>query len=201
MNIESAGNVPVSFLLDQNFPLPILVALRPYLPPHASYWTIGEKDASLAEVDDWELVIRASRLGMAAVVTNDYNMLRQPGVLLAARWGRISIVAIESLGHDPIRATGAFLLDLTAIARRIAKSDKALVFRVNHQSPGPIPIQDEFKEWAESQGRPARDLVADQRAFLASQGVGRVPSNNQAAADGVHRGAATSGPSTGVDGV
>ncbi len=160
----------VTFALDQNFPQPILQQVRGFIP-QADMLSISEIDAALARVEDCELVSALGRRGFSAVVTNDYHMLRQPGVLLAAQRRQVSIVAIEALGHDSVRATGAFLLDLPAIAKRIAASAKPMIFRIGHTSPTPHSISVEFENWARAASKKPKDLIREDQKYLKAKGL------------------------------
>lgn len=97
--------------LDQNFPEPILTALVPcmgdiHLVP------LRKIDARLPELDDRRLLIALKQLGFEGLVTLNHKMLRNPRELAAVLKTGMTVFAIEGVGHDPIRATGALLLDL-----------------------------------------------------------------------------------------
>ncbi|MGH9071772.1 MAG: hypothetical protein ACRDX8_11550 [Acidimicrobiales bacterium] len=63
-------------------------------------------------------------------------MLRNPADLAALLRTRLSVFAIEGVGHDPIRATGAVLLDLSGAIRRMLLADGP------PQHDGDIVVQD-----------------------------------------------------------
>lgn len=65
-------------------------------------------------------------------------------------------------GHDPIRATGAVLLDLPgALRKRVV--DKPQVFWMRPRNPEPQQPWDLFTRVAERQHRTAADLYKDLR--------------------------------------
>jgi len=66
---------------------------------------------------------------------------------------------MESLGHDPVRATGALLLDLSAVVKLIAKSRRALIFRIARSNPVPKRTNDILIGIANKHGISIRDLM------------------------------------------
>lgn len=97
-------------------------------PPH--------RPSSERAIGPCQLLIALHQLGWAGLVTNDYRMLRNPADLAALLRTRLSVFAIEGVGHDPIRATGAVLLDLSGAIRRMLLADGP------PQHDGDIVVQD-----------------------------------------------------------
>ena len=69
-------------------------------------------DEELTQLDDRNLLIALKQLEFKGLVTLNYKMLRNPKELAAVLKTKLNIFAVEGVGHDPIRATGALLLDL-----------------------------------------------------------------------------------------
>jgi len=58
-------------------------------------------------------------------------MLDVPEEVAAIVKTKAVVVAVEALGHDPIRAVGALLLELPGLARRV-RPNVSNVFRLNY---------------------------------------------------------------------
>jgi hypothetical protein len=98
--------------LDQNFPTPLINAVRAYLPSNLGLQSLHEIDPRLSDLDDRPLIIGLHQLGWDGLITNNYKMLEGPTEIAAIVTTKIIIIAIEGLGHDPLRgrrrvATGA----------------------------------------------------------------------------------------------
>ena len=48
------------------------------------------------------------------MITNNYKILDVPSEIAAVVKRKAIVIAIEGLGHDPLRAVGALLLELPA---------------------------------------------------------------------------------------
>lgn len=145
--------------LDHNFPEPILDCLdrfiqRPKLIP------LRRIHPDLARLRDRELLIALSQLGYKGLVTNDYRMLRNPGAIAAVLKTKLTVFAIEGVGHDPIRATGALLLDLPAAVRGMEAGSRG-VFWLRPRNPRPVDPWDLFKKAAERKGQGVDELYSE----------------------------------------
>ena len=121
--------------LDQNFPEPILRALDDFVVD-VRLVPLREIHRSLPTLDDRQLLIALHQLGWTGLVTNNYRMLKNPKELAAILKTKITVFAIDGVGHDPIRATGAVLLDLPGALKRI-EPDRAQVFWMRPRNPQP----------------------------------------------------------------
>ena len=65
------------------------------------------------------LIIALHQGGWNGLITNNYKMLDVPAEVAAIVKTKLTVVAVEGLGHDPLRAVGALLLELPGIANRI----------------------------------------------------------------------------------
>ncbi|MDH3754686.1 MAG: hypothetical protein OEU32_12505 [Acidimicrobiia bacterium] len=104
--------------LDHNFPEPVVDALAPHIL-EAELIPIRRMDERLPRFEDHDLVVALDQLGVAALVTNNYKMLKVPRELAAIMATSLTVIAIEGLGDDPIRAAGALLLDLPPILAQL----------------------------------------------------------------------------------
>ncbi len=149
---------PVRLALDHNFPTPILAALAEYIID-IELVPLPQIDHRLPTLDDRELVIALHQLGYPGLVTNNYKMLKNPRELAAIIATRLTVFAIEGVGHDPIRATGALLLDLPGALQKL-DTRKAQVFWMRPRKPRPENPMDLFKRAAGHQNRdPAEFLL------------------------------------------
>lgn len=103
--------------LDQNFPLRLAKAIEAAAPAGISMQSLHDIDPRLETLTDRQLIIALSQLRFHALASNDHRMLDTPeelGALLATKLG---FVAIKSAGHNPVKATGALLLELSNLPR------------------------------------------------------------------------------------
>lgn len=135
--------VPRPIALDHNFPKPIVQAVARWLPELAFHW-IKDLSGDLNLLEDHDLVYELQRRRFPIMVTNNHRMLDDERVLVAIEQTRLTVVAIERAGDDPVLATGVLLRDLP----RVLASDhnKGLYFRVRPTSPRPKRARDRLLE-------------------------------------------------------
>jgi hypothetical protein len=150
---------PVRLALDQNFPTPILSALSKFIVD-IELISLRAIDPRLSTLDDRALIIALHQLGFPGLVTNNYKMLKNPKELAAIIATKLTVFAIEGVGGDPIRATGAVLLDLPGALKRV-DSRKAQVFWMRPRNPTPEDPMSLFERAAAHQHRPAGDFLAE----------------------------------------
>lgn len=150
---------PLRLALDQNFPTPILAALADFIVD-IELIPLRKIDPRLSTLDDRTLVIALRQLGFEGLVTNNYKMLRNPKELAAIVATKLTVFAIEGVGDDPIRATGALLLDLPGALKRM-DSRKAQVFWMRPRNPMPEDPMALFQRAADHQHRDAGALFAE----------------------------------------
>ncbi|MCU0309766.1 MAG: hypothetical protein MUE36_02335 [Acidimicrobiales bacterium] len=121
--------------LDVNFPEPILASLAEFLVD-VELIPVRRIDPALSELDDRALMLALRQEGFDWLITNNYRMLRNPSELAAILKARMKIFAIQGLGSDPLRATGALLLDLPGAVRR-SRSGRSEVFWSRPRNPEP----------------------------------------------------------------
>lgn len=145
------------FLLDQNFPVPLIEAMRPFMPPGIELVRLAEEDRSLALLDDDQLILEASRRGFDGLVTTDYHMLDDPVTVAAMVATKITIVAIEAAGHDPLKASGALFLELPGLQSRL-KPNESNVFYIVPRPTAPRPAWDFLSKIGQKMGKTATEL-------------------------------------------
>ena len=69
----------------------------------------------MPELDDRPLIIALHQTGWDGLITNNYKMLDVPGEVAAIVKTKLTVIAVEGLGHDPLRAVGALLLELPGV--------------------------------------------------------------------------------------
>jgi hypothetical protein len=149
----------VELALDQNFPEPILRTLDQFIAD-VRLVPLREIDPRLPTLGDRELLIALHQLGWIGLVTNNYRMLKNPRELAAILKTRVTVFAIEGVGDDPIRATGAVLLDLPGALRRV-EPGRGQVFWMRPRNPRPEDPWALLQRAAEHQHRSAADLYEE----------------------------------------
>jgi hypothetical protein len=149
----------VEIPLDHNFPTPILDCLQNFIPD-VTLLPLRRIEPALADLDDRNLVIALHQLGYKGFVTSNYKMLQNPRELAAVLKTKLSVFAIEGVGHDPIRATGALLLDLPSVVSAVEAGGSRGVFWLRPRKPGPQDPWDLFKRIANNRSEDAADLYS-----------------------------------------
>ncbi len=143
--------------LDQNFPTPLINAVRNYLPNDLVIDSLHKINPAHVELSDRQLFIALHQLGWNGLITNNYKMLKIPTELAAIVKTKALVVAIEGLGHDPLRAVGALLLELPGLAQRVRPS-RSNVFRLSYRRRRPEDAWSYFRTAAERTNRAPDDL-------------------------------------------
>lgn len=147
---------PSKFALDQNFP-PLLDGASSLLP-NLTISPIRRIDPRMSDLGDRELVIALHQQGWDGLITNNYKMLYQPTEVAAILKTKLVIFAVQGVGDDPVRATGAVLLDLPGALKRI--DPKRRVFCVRPRNPSPSEAWEFFVKAATHRNRDPKDLYA-----------------------------------------
>ena len=143
--------------LDQNFPTPLINAVRIYLPEDIDLVHLPSIDPRLSELSDRRLFIALAQLGFDGMVTNNYKMLDVPEEIAAIVKTKSVVVAVEALGHDPIRAVGALLLELPGLTRRL-RPGVSNVFRLHYEHRQPRDAWEYIKAAAGRLGQQPDEL-------------------------------------------
>jgi hypothetical protein len=123
---------PLRLALDQNFPTPLINAIRDYLPADLEARSLREIDPRLSDLEDRPLFIALHQLGWDGLITNNYKMLDVPSEIAAIVKTKAIVIAVDGLGHDPLRAVGALLLELPGLPDRI-RPRTSNVFRLAYR--------------------------------------------------------------------
>jgi hypothetical protein len=145
--------------LDQNFPTPILDAVSPFLHD-IEFVPLRRIDHRMPTLDDRQLVIALYQAKWDGLVTNNYRMLENPSELAAIVATKLSVFAVQGVGDDPIRATGAILLDLPAALKKL-DSRKGQVFWMRPRQPPLHDPRELFRQLAERRKTTYDELMAD----------------------------------------
>lgn len=155
--------------LDQNFPETILKGLEP-LMGDLRLVPLRTIDHRLTVLDDRSLLIALKQLGYEGLVTLNYRMLRNPKELAAILKTGLAVFAVEGVGDDPIRATGALLLDLQPAVSAI-RSGRSGVFWMRPRSPKPQDPWELFKRAARNHGKVATKFYEEVKVSDAELGT------------------------------
>jgi hypothetical protein len=129
------------FALDQNFPEPIIEALSDFIPEVEVVPLRTIDPALTAEMDDWQILLSLHHHEQPwdGLITNDHHILTLPREIAVLAQTNLSLVVVQSLGHDPIRATGLLLMHLDYIGRETTR-DRAQIWRLSARNkPGEDP--------------------------------------------------------------
>lgn len=81
---------------------------------------VAEIDQRLPDLDDDELIVALRQWGYDGLVTDNYKMLEVAHEVAAIIATEAVVVATVGMGHDPIRAAGALLLELPGLPNRLS---------------------------------------------------------------------------------
>jgi hypothetical protein len=157
MGAPTAGRVPV--VLDVNFPEPILRALDQFVVD-VEFVPLRRIDPRLTELDDRYMLLALRQEGFEWLATNNYRMLLNPEELAAILKAHVKVFAIDRAGDDPLKATGALLIDLPGAIRR-STAGKSQVFWSRPRRPVPTNAWELFTTAALRQKRLAGDLYEE----------------------------------------
>lgn len=148
---------PIRWALDENFP-PIVLDVASALP-EIELAPLRRIDRRLLGLPDRRMIIALHQLGWSGLITNNHKMLRVPTEIAAIVRTRMTMIAVEGVGDDPLRATGVLMTDLPAIVRRLrAEGHLAHVFLRRPSAPRPEPSWEHFRKAAERRHRDVGEL-------------------------------------------
>lgn len=152
---------PRPVALDHNFPETILRSVERFLPELALHW-IRDLPGSLNEFEDHDLIYELHRRGFPVMVTNNHKMLDDRRVLVAIELTRVTVVALEGSGDDPVFATGVLLRDLHDVISR--NTPQGLYYRIRPSRVSPSRARERLErlgeDWEQVKdqiGRPYHD--------------------------------------------
>lgn len=158
----SVPSRPQRYLLDQNFPVDVLRALRPALPPWMQLDHVPEVDLRLSDAEDRDLIIWANRAGYDALVSTNHRMKDEPAELAAMLSTKLTVVLTLSMGHSPLRAAGVVLLELPTLHDRV-RPGKPNLFVLSYERRQPRNPWDELARVAAHRRTTAQDLWSEVR--------------------------------------
>lgn len=144
---------PAAFALDQNFPTPIIDALRAYIA-EAELVPIGDIHPRLPTLDDWEVLVALSEQSPVCdgLITTDNSMLLQERELATLIQTKLTLVVADAAGDDPLKATGLVLAHLPWIAKQRHRHQAQVWLLRTHAKPAEDPW-DRLRRIAERQGQ------------------------------------------------
>lgn len=168
-----AGDGLLSLALDQNFPEPILNCLERFIVD-VRLVPLRRIRPDLPDMPDRQLLLALDQMGWPGLVTNNHKMMQNPYEIAALLRTKLTMFVIEGVGHDPIRATGAVLLDLPgALRKRVV--GKPQVFWMRPRNPEPQQPWGLFARAAEHQHRIPNELYDELRVSDAEAAGAALP--------------------------
>ena len=146
------------FALDQNFPEPIVAALKDSIV-EAELVPVRQIDVRLTTMDDWELLLALHHHPEQwdGLITTDSKLLSLPRELSVLMQTKLTLVVAESVGHDPVKATGLVLTHLDRICS-LTDPGKVQVFALRAGTPPAKDAWDLLDRVAEHRGTSAPSL-------------------------------------------
>ncbi len=121
--------MPPRFGVDQNFPEPLLDAIRGYLPFGVEM--IKKISPLLIEnVDDWQVLLALAQQKYHGFISLDFEAIALPKEMAVVHQTKLTVVAIEAVGDNPLRAVGQLLIYAKHIERAY-RADEPQVFKIS----------------------------------------------------------------------
>lgn len=147
----------LSFLIDECYPSQLIGLLK---------GTIREIGVDLIPfpksfkgMEDWEVVASIASTGSRGLISGDPNMIHVPRVIPAVIQTKVALVLVDALNHNPVKATGALLLDIGGIARTLRNEEGPAIFIVKHSAPEMIDPKSILVQRAERHDVKHRQLM------------------------------------------
>lgn len=152
------------FALDQNFPTPLLEALRPFIR-EVDLVSVRDLDGRLPELRDWELLLSLYhwRPRIDGLVTADSSMTSLPREMCVVAQTRLSLIVAAEAGHDPLKAAGLLLLHLPHICEQ-SRIDRAQIWSLRSIQRPPVKPH-EYLERIAKRERKTVEEVRDEHAL------------------------------------
>lgn len=149
--------------LDQNFPVALVEAMVGFLPPALELVHVHKVDPSFSELTDAELVVALAASGIDCLVTTDYHMLDDPETISAIVAAKMNLLVVKSAGHDPLRASGALLLELPGIEDRLSGGEGKVICIPKYRTKEAKPAWEYLTLIARKRGETGIDLFRRHR--------------------------------------
>jgi hypothetical protein len=151
------------FALDHNFPAPVLQTFAA-LMPEVELVPITGIDPSLADLDDWELLVALHRRQPRwdGLVTNDDKLLALAKEMTVLSQTQLTLVVVKGEGHNPIRAVGLLLCHLTHVCHQ-TRPDRAQVWLLRTTQKNAEEPRAFLEKIAEKKGTSVEAIVQEHR--------------------------------------
>ena len=153
----------MKFALDQNYPVSLVTAMAPFMPPGIELAHVHALDPDFSELSDADLIVALAEAGIDCLITTDYHMLDDPETVSALVSTKLNLIVVESAGHDPLRASGALFLELPGIEQRLAGKESKVVYIHKYRPRVPRTAWDQLKGIAAKQDTTADALFKQHR--------------------------------------
>ncbi len=132
------------------------------MPPSISLFHVAEIDRRLSEASDRELIIWAKNNDYDALVSTNHRMKDEPMEVAAMLSTKLTVVLTQSMGHNPLRASGVILLELPTLHSRV-RPGKPNLFVLSYQPRTPRDPWDDLTRVARHRGTTAPALWEEVR--------------------------------------
>nr|MBA2601366.1 hypothetical protein [Actinomycetota bacterium] len=156
---------PRLFALDQGFPQPIVQSLSEYLEDEVALRPIAAIDPRLTEnMDDWQILLALHHHAEPwdGLITTDSGMLALPRELAVVLQTKLSLVVVLESGHDPVKATGILLAQISGICKRNVPN-RGQIWALRTVEKRPEDPWDQLHALAERRGVERAELWEDAR--------------------------------------
>jgi hypothetical protein len=126
-------------------------------PSGISLETVHEISPDLSNCADRQLIIRLHSLGFHAMVSNDRHILSVPEELAALVATRMGFVCVRAAGDNPIKATGALLLELSNLPNTFSDKRRR-VLDLHYERRRPADPWDYMERIAAREGTTAAEI-------------------------------------------
>jgi hypothetical protein len=149
------------FATDQNFPEPILDAVKPFIA-WAELVPLRRIREELTDVDDWQVMLELYKDDRPwdGLITNDDKLLALPKEMVVLTQTQLTLVVVKGHGHNPIRATGLLMAHLEHICHQ-TDPKQSQIWLLSTSQKAPERPQDRLVKIAEAKNRPLPDLVRE----------------------------------------
>lgn len=163
---------PRLFALDQGFPQPIVQSLNEYLEDEATLRPIATIDPRLTDnMEDWQILLALHHHAEPwdGLITTDSGMLALPKELAVVLQTKLALVVVLEAGHDPVKATGILLAQLSGICNRCV-ADRGQLWALRTVEKRPADPWDQLGSVAERRGFTRTELWKRERLSPAQLG-------------------------------
>jgi hypothetical protein len=121
------------------------------MPEEIELHSLKSIDRSLTDMDDRPMIIALHQLGFDGLATNNYKILNVATEVAALIATKLTFICTEGMGNNAVRATGALLLELPGLTRRV-RPKKENIFHLRHPFKQPTDAWPYIQKIAKHQG-------------------------------------------------